>query len=207
MGGQFWRGAARGAATNSRSVPRGKHPWLHETLPETCSSVAIHGFPQSLRPGFPFFEPLLCGVLRAGAGIERTANRFHHAAQARQGGGAQPHQAACARSGAPASRTIESRVVNRLQSPAQSDGSPVSRTGAGGATSLSAVQRVVIAALGFYKLYLSPLLPSACRFYPTCSEYMLQAVERRGVWRGVWMGTKRLAMCHPFHAGGVDPVR
>jgi len=61
--------------------------------------------------------------------------------------------------------------------------------------------------LRFYKLRLSPLLPSACRFYPTCSEYMMQAVEQYGVWRGVWMGTKRLAKCHPFHAGGIDPVR
>jgi putative membrane protein insertion efficiency factor len=65
----------------------------------------------------------------------------------------------------------------------------------------------VIATLHFYKLYLSPLLPSACRFYPTCSEYMLQAVQQHGVWRGVWMGTRRLSKCHPFHAGGVDPVR
>ena len=69
------------------------------------------------------------------------------------------------------------------------------------------MQWVVIGALRFYKRYLSPLLPSACRFYPTCSEYMLQAVEKHGVMRGVWMGTKRLAKCHPFHAGGVDPVR
>jgi len=65
----------------------------------------------------------------------------------------------------------------------------------------------VIAVLRVYKICISPLLPSACRFYPTCSEYMLQAVEKYGVWRGVWMGTKRLAKCHPFHAGGVDPVR
>lgn len=62
-------------------------------------------------------------------------------------------------------------------------------------------------ALRVYKLCISPLLPSACRFYPTCSEYMRQAVEKHGVGRGVWMGTKRLAKCHPFHAGGVDPVR
>jgi putative membrane protein insertion efficiency factor len=65
----------------------------------------------------------------------------------------------------------------------------------------------VIAVLRFYKRYLSPLLPSACRFYPTCSEYMMEAVEKHGVMHGVWMGTKRLAKCHPFHAGGVDPVR
>lgn len=65
----------------------------------------------------------------------------------------------------------------------------------------------MIAALRVYKHYISPLLPSACRFYPTCSEYMIEAVEKHGVWRGVWMGTKRLAKCHPLHAGGFDPVR
>jgi uncharacterized protein len=65
---------------------------------------------------------------------------------------------------------------------------------------------MVIKALRFYKLCISPLLPSACRFYPTCSEYMLQAVEKYGAARGVWMGLKRLAKCHPFHEGGIDPV-
>jgi putative membrane protein insertion efficiency factor len=61
--------------------------------------------------------------------------------------------------------------------------------------------------LGAYKLVVSPLLPSACRFYPTCSDYMREAVERYGVGRGVWMGLRRLARCHPFQAGGFDPVR
>ena len=69
------------------------------------------------------------------------------------------------------------------------------------------MQWAVMASLRFYKLCISPLLPSACRFYPTCSEYMLQAVGRHGALRGVWMGLKRLAKCHPFHAGGVDLVR
>lgn len=61
--------------------------------------------------------------------------------------------------------------------------------------------------LRLYKLCISPMLPSACRFYPTCSEYMMEAVERHGTARGVWMGLKRLSRCHPFHPGGVDPVR
>jgi len=61
--------------------------------------------------------------------------------------------------------------------------------------------------LALYKRFLSPLLPSACRFEPTCSEYMRQAVLRYGALRGVWMGLKRLARCHPFHSGGYDPVR
>ncbi|MBV8072487.1 MAG: membrane protein insertion efficiency factor YidD [Acidobacteriaceae bacterium] len=69
------------------------------------------------------------------------------------------------------------------------------------------MQRVLIIVLRGYKLLLSPLLPSACRYYPTCSEYMLEAVVRHGAWRGAWMGIKRLGRCHPFHEGGYDPVR
>ena len=69
------------------------------------------------------------------------------------------------------------------------------------------MQRAVIASLLFYKRWLSPLLPSACRFYPTCSEYMREAVIRHGAGRGVFMGLKRLLRCHPFCEGGFDPVR
>ena len=68
--------------------------------------------------------------------------------------------------------------------------------------------RILVAGLlRLYKRWISPGLPSACRFHPTCSEYMLEAVEKYGVARGVWMGLLRLLKCHPFHAGGFDPVR
>jgi putative membrane protein insertion efficiency factor len=60
--------------------------------------------------------------------------------------------------------------------------------------------------LRVYKLVISPLLPSACRFHPTCSEYMREAIEKYGVGEGIWLGLKRLARCHPFHPGGLDPV-
>jgi uncharacterized protein len=69
------------------------------------------------------------------------------------------------------------------------------------------MQAVVIALLRFYKSWLSPLLPSSCRYYPTCSEYMLEAVRKYGTARGVWLGVKRLCRCHPFREGGFDPVR
>jgi putative membrane protein insertion efficiency factor len=69
------------------------------------------------------------------------------------------------------------------------------------------MQRLILALLRVYKLAISPLLPSACRFYPTCSEYARDAVARYGAVRGCWLGVRRLLRCHPFHAGGYDPVR
>jgi putative membrane protein insertion efficiency factor len=69
------------------------------------------------------------------------------------------------------------------------------------------MRALIIATLRIYKRWISPLLPSACRFHPTCSEYMMQAVETHGVARGIWMGLRRLSRCHPFHQGGFDPVR
>jgi len=66
---------------------------------------------------------------------------------------------------------------------------------------------VAVGILRVYKLVISPLLPSACRFYPTCSDYMKEAIEKHGVLRGVGLGLRRLARCHPFHEGGFDPIR
>jgi hypothetical protein len=57
-----------------------------------------------------------------------------------------------------------------------------------------------------YKRYVSPLLPSSCRFEPTCSVYMYQAIEKKGVIKGIALGLRRLLRCHPFSAGGFDPV-
>lgn len=57
-----------------------------------------------------------------------------------------------------------------------------------------------------YQLTLSPVLGPACRYYPSCSEYTLQAIDRHGPVRGVFLGFKRVMRCHPFSTGGVDPV-
>jgi putative membrane protein insertion efficiency factor len=66
---------------------------------------------------------------------------------------------------------------------------------------------IAIGLIRTYKLVISPLLPSACRFHPTCSEYMKDAIEKHGVVKGVGLGLRRLSRCHPFHQGGFDPVR
>jgi putative membrane protein insertion efficiency factor len=60
--------------------------------------------------------------------------------------------------------------------------------------------------LRFYKRFISPILPPMCRFEPTCSIYMMHAIEKYGFIRGTWMGLRRLARCHPLNPGGWDPV-
>ncbi|MBX3242940.1 MAG: membrane protein insertion efficiency factor YidD [Acidobacteria bacterium] len=66
---------------------------------------------------------------------------------------------------------------------------------------------LVLDLLGVYKAVVSPFLPPACRFEPTCSEYAREAVERYGALRGTWMGLKRILRCQPFCKGGHDPVK
>lgn len=68
------------------------------------------------------------------------------------------------------------------------------------------MKTVILWLLSTYKRYISPWLPPSCRFEPTCSMYMYQAIEKKGVFRGLILGLKRLLRCHPFSAGGFDPV-
>lgn len=65
---------------------------------------------------------------------------------------------------------------------------------------------IALRLIRFYKRFISPALPSACRFQPTCSEYMYEAIDVHGVVKGGWMGLKRIGRCHPLHPGGYDPV-
>ena len=64
----------------------------------------------------------------------------------------------------------------------------------------------LVSAIRGYQLWVSPLLPAACRYYPTCSAYAIEALERYGAVNGSWLAIRRIARCHPFQPGGYDPV-
>ena len=68
------------------------------------------------------------------------------------------------------------------------------------------VGRAFVVAIRGYQRFISPGLPPACRFHPSCSAYAATAIERHGALRGLWLAVRRLARCHPFHPGGIDPV-
>ncbi|MFC1971887.1 membrane protein insertion efficiency factor YidD [Chloroflexota bacterium] len=68
------------------------------------------------------------------------------------------------------------------------------------------MRRFALALIRIYQQTLSQVLPPSCRFTPTCSQYTYEALSRFGLWKGGWLGVKRLARCHPFHAGGYDPL-
>ncbi|CDB35796.1 MAG TPA: membrane protein insertion efficiency factor YidD [Candidatus Fusicatenibacter intestinipullorum] len=68
------------------------------------------------------------------------------------------------------------------------------------------MKTVIILLIRFYQIFISPMFPPRCRFYPTCSQYALEAVRKKGAVKGSWLALKRILKCHPFHPGGYDPV-
>lgn len=71
---------------------------------------------------------------------------------------------------------------------------------------LEHMKKILISIIRFYRKHISPMRPPSCRFYPTCSAYALEALEKYGAAKGTWLTLKRLSKCHPFHKGGYDPV-
>ena len=68
------------------------------------------------------------------------------------------------------------------------------------------LQSLFLRLIRFYQRFISPGMGSNCRFYPSCSQYTYEAIEKYGVVRGGWLGVRRIARCHPFNKGGFDPV-
>ncbi|MFC0231423.1 membrane protein insertion efficiency factor YidD [Bhargavaea ullalensis] len=68
------------------------------------------------------------------------------------------------------------------------------------------MKHLFILIIKFYRKAISPLTPPSCRFYPTCSAYGLEAFEKHGAVKGLWLTVRRISKCHPFHDGGYDPV-
>jgi hypothetical protein len=71
---------------------------------------------------------------------------------------------------------------------------------------MSLIKKILITLIKSYKFAISPIFPSSCRFYPTCSSYAIEAIEKFGVGKGSVLAVKRIFKCHPFHPGGYDPV-
>jgi putative membrane protein insertion efficiency factor len=70
----------------------------------------------------------------------------------------------------------------------------------------AAAQFAMVFIVRGYQVVIGPLLPSSCRYTPSCSEYALEAIDKHGPWRGGWLAVRRILRCHPFHPGGYDPV-
>lgn len=68
------------------------------------------------------------------------------------------------------------------------------------------MKKLFIFPIRFYQVFLSPLSPGCCRFYPTCSAYAIEAIQVHGVVRGLFLAARRILRCNPFHKGGYDPV-
>ena len=68
------------------------------------------------------------------------------------------------------------------------------------------MKQVLLALIRLYQYLLGPLLGANCRFFPSCSDYAREAVQKHGALKGVWLAARRILRCHPYHAGGYDPV-
>ena len=68
------------------------------------------------------------------------------------------------------------------------------------------MSHIFVLAVRAYQMWVSPLFPAACRYHPTCSAYAIEALQKHGALRGSWLSAKRIGRCHPFRAGGFDPV-
>lgn len=155
-------------------------------------------------------ERTVDGAIRPPRRGWRKQARHHGVAQGRQRRGEESLQEAGARGVPHLSSNDERRArPSGGEREAGSGRGRVDAAGAGVSTVpevASIPARIATTLLRLYKRWVSPLLPPACRFEPTCSVYTCQAIERYGLIKGGWLGVRRILRCHPLHPGGFDPV-
>ena len=105
-----------------------------------------------------------------------------------------------------AKRSAATKQIARNQAAARHSTAKQPVSNQPGAESRPPARSFALASIRFYQRFISPLLGSNCRYYPTCSHYTYEAIERYGILKGGGMGLRRIARCHPWHPGGYDPV-
>ena len=171
---------------------------------------AVGSIQTGLRKGFPSPVVLLRRVLLGwgqGSGwLWRPASGFYDSAWTGEGRFSQSTAPQNSRTDSFATLRAWARVERSGKSSPGCRPSQYPAVAAGDRASFRPVSAVLLVLLRGYKLLISPLLPSACRFYPTCSCYMHDAIGTHGAVRGIYYGIRRLMKCHPWHPGGMDPV-
>ncbi len=175
-------------------------------LPKIMPHFAVGSIQTGLRKGFPSSVVLLRRVLLGWGDIWWPASGFYHSSRTREGCFSQSITPQNSRTD-PSAMACTGAPVERCGEPSSS-GRPSQYPSAAARdrTPFRPVSAALLILLRGYKLLISPLLPSACRFYPTCSCYMHDAIGTHGAGRGIYYGIRRLLKCHPWHPGGIDPV-
>lgn len=174
-------------------------------LPKIMPPTAVGSIQTSLRQRLSSSIDVLRRVLLGGRTVGGQ-DRLHDTSRTRQSRLPQSSPPPDPRTGALALAHAGPAVERRHQ-PSPGRGRSYSpTTEAGGGAAFRPLSTALLVLLRGYKLVISPLLPSACRFYPTCSCYMHDAIAVHGAGRGIYLGVRRLLKCHPWHPGGIDPV-
>ena len=174
-------------------------------LPKIMPPTAVSSIQTGLRQRVSSSIDVLCRFL-LGGGTDRCANRLHDAAGVGQSRFPQSAPPPDQGTGSPTLAHAGSAVERRHQPSPGRRRSHAATTEAGSGAAFRPFSAALLVLLRGYKLVISPLLPSACRFYPTCSCYMHDAIAVHGAGRGIYLGVRRLLKCHPWHPGGIDPV-
>ncbi len=174
-------------------------------LPKIMPPTAVGSLQTGLRKGFPAPVDLLRRVLSGGGG-DGAASGVYDSARLGESGFSKSTAPADSRTDPPAASDSATAVEHRRQSPAGGRRRHAAATAGRDRSSVRPVSAFLLILLRGYKVLISPWLPSACRFHPTCSCYMREAIVAHGAAHGVWLGVRRLLKCHPWNKGGVDYV-